>query len=245
MTPPFPNKKSRPDWVLNVLIPVAYLFLTLGIDYSMPYSTITPLMGISGLMVFAFCLHPRWMIFWSIIYTVVVASIFLNPEIMAALNGNAKLSPDPVTPWLRTGSFALGATLSSILCVTMGKLVSAEKSLKELIEKIPTPIITSDINGDIVIANQTAEMMMKAVEHEVSRNYFDIFPIEGHQGTLIASYLERFHEGQNAKPLHLDLGGVRYLGRTHLLKQSTPHVLMTILEKDEHSPALAKDSFQS
>jgi PAS domain-containing protein len=239
----FQNKPpaDRKDWILNLVIPLAYLVVTLSLDYSMPYSTITPLMAISGLMVFAFRLTPPWMIFWVAVYSVVVAFIFLAPGVYAAFSGNLKTPPDPVTPWLRTGTFVLGAILSSVLCATMARLVAGGKSMRELFEKLPIPIITSDINGDIIFANDAAELLMSESGQLLSRNYFDIFPAEDHQGTLIADYLARLSgekstvggEPLNEKPLVLMLGSIPLLGRTHLLKQSSPPLLMTILEHDE------------
>lgn len=226
-------KAIRSDVFGNIVIPFAYLAITLMVDYTMPYSTITPLMGISGLMVFSFRLKPSWMVFWAFVYALVVACIFLYPGFYGVMNSSRPVT-DPVTPWLRTATFVLGAILSSVLCMTMARLTGSEKSLKELIGKLPIPVLTSDINGDILYANPAAQQLMGSVGELSGKNYFEIFPREGKQGALIAQYLRKFSRHHDGAPLELCLDGKTRFGNTHLLEGSRRSILLTILDDAGH-----------
>ena len=213
----------------NFLIPAAYLLITLMIDSRLPFSTVTPLFGITGLMVFAFSLRPGWMSFWALAYSLIVGFIFLNPSFAQSYN---QLQPpqDPLTPYLRTFTFALGALLSTLLCINIQKLTQIGKSLRELLERIPFPVITSDINGDIHYMNPEAQHLLGQGSEYLSLNYFNILSPQGHQGTLIAEYLKRF-DGQDLElPLSISILGKPHLGEIHLLKETLPITAVTILK---------------
>jgi PAS domain-containing protein len=213
----------------NFLIPAAYLLITLMIDSRMPFSTVTPLFGITGLMVFAFSLRPRWMSFWALVYTLIVGFIFLNPSFVHS-HHQLQSPQDQVTPYLQTITFALVATLATQLCINIQKLIRIGKSLRELLEKIPFPVITSDINGDIHYMNPEAQRLLGQGSEYLSLNYFNILSPPGHQGTLIAAYLRRF-DGQDLEtPFSISILGKPHLGEMHLLKETVPITAITILK---------------
>ena len=222
------RQNITPNWI-QFLAPLAYLVITLVIDYLVPFTTFTPLLGISALMIFAFFFSPFWMIFWGAVYAVVVGIIFLNPLIYSLMNTPSHAA-DPVTPFLRTFTFLLGSIMSCILNLTINRLKKGEMELGELLSKIPSPIITSDSNGTIKYVNSAAEQVIGMSHDELhERNIFDLLTVPGHQGTLIADYLRRFDTLENMPPLKLQLWNTSYLGETQLLSASHPKRLMTIL----------------
>jgi len=223
------HRDRNTDLFLDILFPLIFLLITLGIDYLVPFTTLTPLMGLAGLMVFSFRLKPGWMVFWGIIYAFLVCLIFLDIRFYKVM-GFGGFSQDPVTPWVRSASFILGAWLCCFVSFSLLKLKRTNDSLILLMDEIKSPVITSDLNGDIVFKNRSFKKIFK--ENDFKGNYFDLLGKNSEQGNMIAKYLQFFDGTNRTEYLTLDIEGVRFKGSLKVLDVSLQRILMTILEPE-------------
>jgi PAS domain-containing protein len=224
--------KLKIDPVGEALLPLGYLLLVLTLDFVTPKTVLAPLFGIVGLLVFAYCLTPAWMTFWSSVYAVVVTVLFISPSVYFLFNKEAPVS-DFLTPYVRSGTFIAGAALSAFLCAALSRARAMNDDFRDMLEKLTLPVITSNNDGRIVFVNRAA---MEALGWEGDRDraisYFDALSPKGVQGELIASYLRRFNPGNAGElpPLNLECRGRRCLGYTRMMASKSPRLLLTMLD---------------
>jgi PAS domain S-box-containing protein len=203
----------------------------LCLEHINPYAAVTPLFGIVGLMVMAFNLRPFWMIFWSSTYSIVVACFFLNPTFFHFLKTTGTI-PDDLTPLVRTVTFCAGAALASMLNISLGRSQAKSRDLKEIIEKMPSPLIASDSNGRIHHINQAASAFLGlSKEEEALGSYFDLFAPKNSKGKTISDYLSHFESRCSGDSLALEFRGIPYRGVTQFIQSTEPPFLITIIER--------------
>ena len=225
------QRDVRVDFIGELLIPTAYIFVVLGLDYTSGHSTIFPLFAIIGLMVMAFCLRPSWMVAWGFVYSLVVACIFLIPTWTSFFN-SSNPHPEALTPLVRTGTFVAGAMLATLLCFSLNRARSLSGNLRKLIEVVPTPLIASDVNGRIFLINSSAsELLGLDGEEKTTESYFELLAPKNCKGKTIAEYLLRFENPSIREPLALECHGFTYRGSFLLIGSSDPPLLMTSLER--------------
>lgn len=232
-----PLSRFKIDPVGEALLPFGYLLLVLTLDFVTPKTVLTPLFGIVGLLVFAYCLRPGWMFFWSFLYSIMVTTLFVSPNLYAFFN--KEISPtDFLTPYVRSATFVAGAALSASLCTALWRARAMNDDLREMLEKLTLPVITSNHDGRITFLNRAAmDALGWEGDHDRAISYFDALAPKGVQGELIASYLRRFEQGNAGElpPLDLECSGRRCRGFTRLMRSKSPRVLMTMLDFEEGS----------
>ena len=217
------------DWMGWVIIPVAYLIVVLLLDAVTSRSTVTPLFGIIGLLVFSFSLTPGVMTFWATVYSVAVVVIFMNPMIFNLFNREAPQGDD-LTPLVRSATFVVGAIISTLLCRGQHRLKHSNASLTHMMEKLPVPVITSDQDGRIHFANVEAARIAGLSPEELrGHSFFDLFADKNIQGATIADYLRRFSSSHVSQPMNLKCLGKNYLGSTQMIDASRPPLLLIVL----------------
>lgn len=226
------QSKFKIDPVDKALLPLTYLIVILTFEYITPMTVLTPLFGIVGLLVFAYCLTPGWMTFWSSLYAVVVTAIFISPGIYMFFNKEASQT-DVLTPYMRSGTFIAGAVLSASLCTALCRARAMNDDLREILEELTLPVITSNNDGKIIFLNRAALGALGWEEsQELSISYFDALAPNGKQGELIALYLRRFQDGNRREmpPLNLECRGRHCLGYTRMTGSKYPLLMLTMLD---------------
>jgi len=216
----------------EVLLPLGYLLLVLTLDFITPKAVLTPLLGIVGLLVFAYCLTPSWMTVWSSVYAVVVTVLFISPGIYLFFHKEAPQT-DFITPYARSGTFIAGAALSASLCAALSRARAMNDDFRDMLEKLMVPVITSNHDGRIVFLNRAAlDAFGWGGDHNLETSYFDALSPKGVQGELIASYLRLFDQGSAGvmPPLKLECRGRRCLGHTRMMESKSPRLLLTMLD---------------
>ena len=224
--------KFKIDPVSEALLPLGYLLLVLTLDFITPKAVLTPLFGIVGLLVFAYCLTPGWMTFWSSVYAVVVTALFISPGIYMFFHKEAPQT-DFLTPYARSGTFIAGAALSASLCAALSRARAMNDDFRDMLEKLTLPVITSNHDGRINFLNRAAmDALGWGGDHHLAISYFDALAPKGVQGELIASYLRRFDQGNAGEmpPLNLECRGRRCLGYTRMMESKSPRLLLTMLD---------------
>jgi len=231
------SKARSFEWINELVIPFAYLVLVICLDRMTGQTTMTPLFGIIGLMVLAFSLPPRSMIFWAVIYSLIVATIFLSPERLRFLNANA-VNHTEMTPYVRSCTFTIAAILSLLLSVVLNRLKTSRGELQEILENLPVPILISDDDGKIRFVNQIACEILAMPSVEVQGySFFDLLAPKEFQGATIANYLARFNAQSSKDPLLLGYRGIKYKGHTQTLESHKKKLLMIALSEISLSPA--------
>ena len=216
------QRDVRVDFIGELLIPTAYIFVVLGLDYTSGHSTIFPLFAIIGLMVMAFCLRPSWMVAWGFVYSLVVACIFLIPTWTSFFN-SSNPHPEALTP----SAFRFPDSLT-----LLNRARSLSGNLRKLIVVVPTPLIASDVNGRIFLINRSAsELLGLDGEEKTTESYFELLAPKNCKGKTIAEYLLRFENPSIREPLALECHGFTYRGSFLLIGSSDPPLLMTSLER--------------
>jgi PAS domain-containing protein len=235
--------KLKIDPLSEAFLPLGYLLLVLVLDFITPKTMLTPLLGIVGLLVFAYCLTPGWMIFWSSVYAAVVTLLFVFPQFYSIFNKGA-VPADFLTPYVRSGTFIAGAALSSSLCSALSRSRVMNQDLRDMIEKLTLPVITSNHDGQITFLNRAAlEALGWEKDYDPAISYFDALAPRETQGELISCYLRCFDQGNNTEmpPLRLQCGGRYCLGYTRLMESRSPRLLMTMLDF-QNGTALSKQA---
>ena len=223
------------DFVGVAIIPFSYLLVILLIDAATARSTITPLFGIIGLLVLSFCLTPRAMTFWAVVYSVAVVAIFMNPTLFHLLNKEAPAG-DGLTPLVRSATFVVGAIISTLFCRVQHRLNQSNTGVIHMLEEMPSPEITSDQDGRIHFANRSAAVVAGLSSKELrGMLFFDLFADKDRQGATIADYLRRFSSSHLEKPIFLKCRGTNYLGSTRVIDASSPRLLMIVLSRDDNA----------
>jgi len=196
------SKNNRTSVPMNgVVVPMAYLLVVLLLDLEMSRTTVTPLFGIIGLLVFSFRLRPSVMAFWAAVYSVVVTLSFMNSYVFHLLNREAA-PMDDLTPIVRSATFVAGAILSVLYCRLQDRLKLSNAGLTQMLEKVPVPVITSDQDGVIHFANEAAASVAGLPSGELKgKSFFDLFADKNRQGATIADYLRRFSSPRVEEPL--------------------------------------------
>lgn len=226
-------KKSRSTVIVLWGSPLAYLLIIVAIDYLTPKTTVIPLLGVLGLMLMAFRLPPRMVIFWSGAYSLAVTSVFLKPAWYHWMNHSAA-QIDDLTAYMRSLTFIAAGGMAVLLSLSLRKLRSTNEELNELLDALPNPLLTSDEAGTIRFFNKAAGTLIKEEQLLTPRpSYFDLFSPTGMKGRLIADYLGMFKNKSDyaAKGrLNLEIYNQKAIGHTRLMSSGPSVLLVTRIE---------------
>ncbi len=225
-----PISNSRRRLAIEILLPFGLIAAILLLDSLIPGSTVTPFAISIGLLVMAFYLRPVSMYCWAVICCVIIAVALLHPEVAARINGNTVLSNDRLTPWLRLGHAVCTATLASLLCYFLNKLRGLLSEERDIVSRLPVPVITSDFNGNIRYANIHAIRLLGLKSQTPSGvSYFDLLAPKDRHGEFIVEYFKRMEGQLINSPFTLEHDGLPFIGSTQLLANKSPRLMLTIL----------------
>ena len=231
-------KKTRANTIVLWSIPFAYLLIILAIDYFTPKTTVIPLLGVLGLMLMAFRLPFRVVIVGSVVYSLVVISVFLNPAYYHWMNHSAP-RVDDLTAYMRSLTFIAAGAMAVLLSLSLEKLKENNQELNELLDNLPNPLMTSDENGKIRFLNQAAKkIIMIGQQTNPLPSYFDLFAPKGLKGQLIANYLQIFKSNSlnvSHSSLALEVNNQKAHGHARLMVSGPVALLVTriVMEKGE------------
>ena len=216
--------------ILEILMPLGLIAGILILDLMLSCSTIIPFAASIALLVMSFYLRPAAMYGWAVIYCVIVGLVLLQPEMVARMNRVIVLPDDRITPLLRLGHAVCTAALASLLCHSLNKLRGLLSEERDIVSRLPLPVITSDFNGNIKYANTHAVQLLGLESQNPSGvSYFDLLAPKNRHGEFIAEYFKRM-DGQLIKsPFMLEHDGLSVVGSTQLLTSKAPKLMLTIL----------------
>jgi len=216
---------------LCLLLPGVYLTIVLLFDRMEPFRTVAPPLLTIGLLLFSLLIGPSWMGFWAIIYSSTATAILLSPRIYSFFS-NGLSSPEMSSHKFRVMGFIATAIFACIFSWTLNRLRSKQEVLEHLLLQMPMPVLLSDIEGVILLANERACDMFGLAGKERDKGlFFDLLAPKLHQGACIATYLNIFKAGcTENETLKLEIAGKPVIARLELL-HTTPLKLVTMIEK--------------
>jgi PAS domain-containing protein len=210
-----------------------YLLIMVTGDILLPFPTLSPVIGVIGLLIMALYVRPTMMVIWSIIYTIVVILSLLHPSFSMIVN-NGIAPSHPLTPYVRASTFMVSAALADGLCIFLNKLRVMFLEEREIINRFPLPVVVSDANGKIRYVNQLASSLLNFDSQiPVNQSFFDLFSPCDKRGATIAEYLHRVESGNPNKPLLLEFNRAPIFGHTQRMSAGSPKLLLTILSYSE------------
>lgn len=220
--------------LIELILPTSYLVAVLWVDYLTKIGTITPFFLVVGMLFMSVTLQTGVMIFWVVIYTGVVCSIFLNERLFTLFSTHPYYDQYTI-PVLRAGTYIVIGWIFSYLGILLNRLKAKERELNSILEGLPWPIITSDHNGKILYWNESAEVLLPELKQgKLVSTYFDLLAPSDRHGHTIARYINRLEQNEHLEPLQLSLNGRRHMvGHTRSIRYGNSNVLLTILAEPD------------
>jgi PAS domain-containing protein len=197
-----------------------------------PFRTVSPPLLTIGLLLFSLLIGPGWMVFWATIYSCMATAILLNPRIYQFFI-NGFTSPEMSSHKFRVLEFISTAIFACIFSWILNRLRRKQEMMDHLLLEMPLPVVVSDIEGVIVLANQKACDLLGLSGTEREKGlFFDLLAPKLHQGSCIAAYLNIFKKGcSDGETLNLEIAGKPL--QTHLeVLNSSPRKLVTMIQPE-------------
>lgn len=230
------TKKTVEDQWLGIVLPAIYIVTVLTFDFLLPIGTVTPFFAVIGMLFMALKFRPAVMIPWTIIYVAIVCSIFLVPKFFVLLTG-LHYYEQYVIPTIRAATYVVVGIASCYLCLALDRLRKSENELKQILQNLPWPILTSDHDGKLLYWNESAEDLIPLLKRKNElTNYFDLLAPPEFQGRTITEYLKRIDQDKHDEPLKLSVDGKPFKGHTQLIEWTNTKVLLTILSEADFLP---------
>jgi PAS domain-containing protein len=218
---------------LCFFVPAVYLATVMSFDMVEPFRTVSPPLLTIGLLLFSLLIQPGWMVLWAIAYSGTAALILLNPRIYAIFS-NGFVTPEITSHKFRLLGFIATAVFACIFSWVLNRLRSKQEMLNHLILRMPMPVVVSDIEGVIHLANEKARRLLDLPDNGQEKGrYFDLLAPKLKQGKCIATYLNIF-KGETSvhESLELEIRGKAV--KTHLeLLNSMPRKLVTMIQTED------------
>jgi PAS domain-containing protein len=213
-------------------MPAVYLATVISFDVVEPFRTVSPPLLTIGLLLFSLLIQPGWMVLWGIVYSGTTAVILLDPRIYAIFS-NGLATPEITSNKFRVLGFIATAVFACIFSWVLDRLRSKQQMLDHLILRMPLPVVVSDIEGVIHLANEKACQLLEISDAGNEKGlYFDLFAPKLEQGKCIAKYLNIFKEETSFhESLELEIRGKPVKTQWELLN-STPLKLVTIIQDE-------------
>ena len=185
----FDNKPKGKQWL--AVVPFVAVFVVLLIEIETPGIRVTPSLLTIALAIFALFLSPRAVLWWAVIlFFPVVLTLLLVPN-----NG---VYETPVFVALRSAACLAVAWVAVGLSRYRWDSERRLEGLIALFDSLQTPIVVSDIDGNIKFANRACcELLGRSAEEIKDANFFSVFSQPDRRGQSIEDYLKRFDKGAN------------------------------------------------
>jgi PAS domain S-box-containing protein len=182
------NAKDR-RWLMAVpFVAVLAIFL---IEVETPGIRVTPSLLTIALAIFALFLSPRAVLWWAVVLFVpVVLTLWLVP------NAGVRESANFVA--LRSAAYLAVAWVAVGLSRYRWDSERRLEGLLALFDSLQTPIVVSDIDGNIRFANRACcELLGRGAKEIKDTNFFAVFSQPDRRGQSIEDYLKRFDQNTN------------------------------------------------
>ena len=194
------NAKDR-RWLMAVpFVAVLAIFL---IEVETPGIRVTPSLLTIALAIFALFLSPRAVLWWAVVLFVpVVLTLWLVP------NAGVRESANFVA--LRSAAYLAVAWVAVGLSRYRWDSERRLEGLLALFDSLQTPIVVSDIDGNIKFANRACcEVLGRSAEEIKDTNFFSVFSQPDRRGQSIEDYLNRFDLDTNhSAPMSVSIQNV-------------------------------------
>lgn len=178
-----------PAWLgpgVRPVLPWMILACTLLIEVATPGVRVTPSLLTIGLAVLSLFLPPRRIVLWAVVmfFPVLWALLFMS---------NAGV-PDPATVVvLRSLAYVVVGVMAYSLSSHREKSEHQVRDLVNLFDSIRTPIVVSDVDGNINFANRVCcELLGSSLQDIKDSTFFSLFAHPEQRGKAIEQYLTYF-----------------------------------------------------
>jgi len=185
----FDNHPKKRRWL--VVVPIVVVAAVLLLEQGTPGMRVTPSLLTIALAVFALFLSPRAVLWWAIALSVpVVLALWLIP--------NAGVRESATFVALRSAAYVAVAWVAVGLSRHRWNSERRLAGLLALFDSLKTPIVVSDIDGNINFANRACcELLGRSAEEIKDTNFFSVFSQPDRRGQSIEDYLKRFDQDAN------------------------------------------------
>jgi PAS domain S-box-containing protein len=182
----FDKQAKGRRWV--AAIPVVALAAVLLLEIETPSLRVTPSLLTIALAIFAVFLSPRAVLWWAIgLFVPIVAALAFVPN-----NG---VYEAPAFVALRSAAYVAVASVAVGLSRYRWDSERRLEGLLTLFDSLQTPIVVSDIDGNIKFANQACcELLNRGAEEIKDMSFFSVFSQPDQRGQSIESYLKLFEK---------------------------------------------------
>jgi hypothetical protein len=176
-----------PGLLISLIVPLAAPICLFFIEaYLVPLVFLMPLVLVLVLCYLAMRLSPRAVMFWMLFYialVIVAAQISVEPEpVMAALR-----------PYVRSGFVFAGGITAFLLASHRARMGKSNQALFKVISALPSPVVVSDISGNILLMNKQCQDLLARQHDPLSAvSFFSTFVSREDQGLEIQKYLKYF-----------------------------------------------------
>ena len=185
----FDSQRKAPQWLM--VAPFVAVLAVLLIEVETPGLRVTPSLLTIALAVFALFLSPRAVLWWAIaLFVPVVLTLWLIP--------NAGVRESAAFVALRSAAYVAVAWVAVGLSRYRWDSERRLEGLLALFDSLQTPIVVSDIDGNIKFANRACcELLGRSAEEIKDTNFFAVFSQPDRRGQSIEDYLKRFDHDAN------------------------------------------------
>ncbi len=185
----FDKQRKAPRWL--VAVPFVVVLAVLLLEFETPGIRVTPSLLTIALAIFALFLSPRAVLWWAIaLFVPVVLTLWLIP--------NAGVRESATFVALRSAAYVAVAWVAVGLSRYRWDSERRLEGLLALFDSLQTPIVVSDIDGNIKFANRACcELLGRSAEEIKDTNFFSVFSQPDRRGQSIEDYLKRFDKDAN------------------------------------------------
>jgi PAS domain S-box-containing protein len=172
-------------------VPFVVVLAVFLIEAGTPGIRVTPSLLTIALAVFALFLSPRAVLWWAIVLFVPVVSAL-------AFVPNNGVYETPAFVALRSSAYIAVAWVAVGLSRYRWDSERRLEGLLALFDALKTPIVVSDIDGNIKFANRACcELLGRNPDELKHTNFFSVFSQSDRRGQSIEDYLKRFDPDAN------------------------------------------------
>lgn len=185
----FDKQRKAPRWL--VAVPFVVVLAVFLLEFETPGIRVTPSLLTIALAVFALFLSPRAVLWWAIaLFVPVVSALAFVPN-----NG---VYETPTFVALRASAYVAVAWVAVGLSRYRWDSERRLEGLLALFDSLQTPIVVSDIDGNIKFANRACcELLGRSSEEIKDTNFFSVFSQPDRRGQSIEDYLKLFDKAAN------------------------------------------------
>jgi PAS domain S-box-containing protein len=185
MTDLFQRAQPNESWRFPVLLFLCVVAVLL-LEFVTPTLRVTPSLLTMCLAAFSLFLTPRQVIGWGLVLSVPVVGSLL-------LVSNSGVPEQPAVVALRTAAFLVVAVMAFGLSRYRLRSQIQVNSLVSLFEGLRTPLVISDVDGNINFANRSCcDLLGCTLQQAKDSTFFSLFSHPDHRGRSIEQYLGYF-----------------------------------------------------